>query len=263
MLIPIDFFVDPLTKEKLTYGKNCLKNKKKQRYFFDPLNKYWKFMPKKNSDLKKNKWVIWKRLQMNGVSSYVREPQKNLGVGNRKDYIEFAEFMHLKGFVLDVGVGPQSQPTHLFYQKKKDFFFIGIDPLLGEQPRKYAFVQGLGEFLPFRSALFDHIVFATSLDHFIKPKKALFEASRVLKNSGSIYIWLGIKDKKAPLQIKSPAWYKKLIKPQGAEDVFHYKRYHINGFIKDVDKTSFRIIRRKKIEIDQWRTNYFYEIVKK
>src|SRR5262249_30276809 len=40
---------------------------------------------------------------------------------------------------------------------------------------------------------FDHVLFATSLDHMLNPHKTLLEAKRVIKPKGKINIWITYK----------------------------------------------------------------------
>jgi hypothetical protein len=124
----------------------------------------------------------------------VGEHAEELGVGEREDFRLFADWSRFHGNVLDVGVGPQKVPSHMRYAAGGDATFWGIDPLRGEQPREYGFVQGLGEFLPFGDGIFDQVLFVTSLDHFIDPRVPLREARRVLAAGGEVCVWLGEKD---------------------------------------------------------------------
>jgi len=260
--IPLNWFVCPITKERF-YQKNsflcsslkCFKKNKKYGF--------WDFMPKNAKDLNKPIWKIWEKLQANAMVIYTNDPVHNLGVGKRKDFLEFAKFCNFKGVILDVGVGPQKNPTHMAFCRKKNVFFVGLDSLVGEQPRPFAFVRGLAEYLPFRSKLFDMILFITTLDHFINPSIALKEAKRVLKNDGTICIWTGEKNKNTPRLKKSPKWYKKIKIPTGAEDQFHFKRFSSEQLEKCFDKIGFKIKNKKEINIDKWRKNLFYKITKK
>jgi ubiquinone/menaquinone biosynthesis C-methylase UbiE len=161
---------------------------------------------------------------------YKLHPERNLGVGKRADFLEFSNFAAFSGNVLDVGVGPQRIPTHMEYGSTENVHFVGIDPLVGEQPREFDFVRGLAEFLPFRDRLFDHVLFVTTMDHFIDPRPALKEAKRVMKKNGIISVWIGEKDRNAP-QSSVADWYEKLSVPDGAEDRFHYKRLTAQDFL--------------------------------
>jgi SAM-dependent methyltransferase len=257
--INLDWLVCPVTREKLTMqnGKLCSSFGEYTNNGF-----FWNFIPGKFAELDNSLWKIWNQLQENGVSSYNNSPTNNLGVGPRKDFLQFAEFCDFNGLVLDVGVGPQKAPTHIEFNKKANVTFVGIDPLKGHQPRDFAFLQGLGEYLPFKDELFDQVLFVTSLDHFIDPVIALKEAKRVVKKDGSICIWLGEKDKNAPKPATSPEWYKTLRIPEGAEDPFHYRRFSLAQFRSFVDDIKLSVKDEEIVVVDQWRKNCFYRLVK-
>lgn len=133
-----------------------------------------------------SKWALWEALQANGEVSYREEADSSLSVGDREDVARFAAFCRLAGTVLDIGCGPQARPSYAGAAR-----FVGIDPLRGEARRDFDFVQGIGEYLPFRDQSFDHVLFATSLDHLLDPVRALREAARVLHPGGTIEIWSG------------------------------------------------------------------------
>jgi SAM-dependent methyltransferase len=133
-----------------------------------------------------SRWGLWKTLQKNGEISYTVDQDASLSVGERDDVRAFAEFANLYGSTLDIGCGPQPLPAYAGNGR-----FVGIDPLRGIQPRGFDFVQGLGEFLPFRADTFDRVLFATSLDHCLNPVRCLLEARRVLKADGEIIVWYG------------------------------------------------------------------------
>jgi len=137
-------------------------------------------------ELLKSKWDTWQKLQDNGLFSYTNAPELNLSVGPREDALAFKAFCQLSGVILDVGCGPQTYPSYL----PGTGAVVGIDPLLGQQPRGFAFVQGIGEYLPFRDGTFDHILYATSLDHMLVPRHSLAESTRCLKPGGCLNLWL-------------------------------------------------------------------------
>ncbi|MBK8125693.1 MAG: methyltransferase domain-containing protein [Elusimicrobia bacterium] len=149
-------------------------------------------------------YAMWEQLQENGEVSYREDPEHNLGVGARADHLAFADFCGFHGNVLDVGVGPQKEPTHLQRARDKSAFFVGIDPLAGEQPRNFAFVRGLAEHLPFRDGVFDQVLFVTSLDHMLDPVGALREARRVTKPEGRVFLWMGEKNPARPSPPAAP-----------------------------------------------------------
>ena len=102
-------------------------------------------------------WPVWEQMQANGVVSYASDPEHNLGVGPRPDYLAFGQFCRFDGDVLDVGCGPQAWPTH-FTDYTSRTRFVGVDPLVGDAPADYAQLRALGERLPFRNDTFDHLV---------------------------------------------------------------------------------------------------------
>ena len=137
--------------------------------------------------LVRERWPLWEELQRNGELLYAADPPSSLSVGAREDAALFADFAELAGTVLDVGCGPQPTPS---YAEGFDGTFIGMDPLAGTA-RAIPFVQGIAEFLPFRDKTFDRVLFATSLDHVLSPRRALAEARRVLRTDGAAALWLG------------------------------------------------------------------------
>jgi len=92
------------------------------------------------------------------------------------------------GRYLDVGCGVIPQPA---YMESIDagFEWFGIDPYLGDTARQFPFVQGLGEYLPFRPGTFDGIVYVAALEHMLAPSLSLHRARRLLKPGGNIFIW--------------------------------------------------------------------------
>ena len=148
----------------------------------------------------KAKWQTWQKLQDNGLQSYTQAPEINLSIGSRDDAQAFKAFSQPSGLILDVGCGPQPFPSYL--PEKSDV--VGIDPLAGAPRRDFAFVRGIGEYLPFRDGTFDHIVYASSLDHIIDPRRSLADAARCLKPDGYINLWIdGLASSDSP-DIHSP-----------------------------------------------------------
>jgi SAM-dependent methyltransferase len=142
-------------------------------------------LPLPDEDLR-SKWDTWQKLQDNGLLSYTAAPEFNLSIGDRKDAQAFKAFARASGLILDIGCGPQNRPSYL----PENCEVVGMDPLLGQQPRGFSFLQGIGEYLPFRDETFDHILYASSLDHIINPKRSLAEASRCLVPGGHINLWI-------------------------------------------------------------------------
>jgi len=136
----------------------------------------------------RRRWGLWEALQANGEEAYELDPPSSLSVGERDDVRAFAAFADLRGVVLDVGCGPQRIPSYAVGMAGE---LVGIDPLTGEQPRDFAFVKGIAEYLPFADGSFDRVLFATSLDHVLSPELTLAEARRVTRRGGAVVVWLG------------------------------------------------------------------------
>ena len=125
---------------------------------------------------------------------------------------------------------------------------------MGEQPKKFIFFRALGEYLPFKNSLFDQVIFATSLDHFIDPIQALLEAKRVMKITGELLVIMGeknINDQKNKI-IHSPYWYEKLKVPSFAEDRFHYKKFGVAEFEIFIKEAGFKISKLLRKPVCDW-----------
>ncbi|MDG2450045.1 MAG: methyltransferase domain-containing protein [Saprospiraceae bacterium] len=224
---------------------------------------YWDFIPENglqflNSDL----WKIWEKLQFNGEVSYKEDPEGNLGVGNLKEYVDFAHFCDYRGYVLDIGVGPQKKPSHFDGFESPDVTFVGIDPLVGSQPRDFTFFRALGEYLPFQDNIFDQVIFATSLDHFLDPFIALMEAKRVTKNDGEILVLMGEKLEavRSGKPKRTNAWYEELKIPAGADDRFHYRKFSVKEFENLVKRSDLSIKQLVRKPVRSWTDKAGYEI---
>lgn len=256
-----DWLVCPVTKEPLRREARTLVSATQRYHYSD--EGFWDMTPYSLQELAQPVWKTWQHLQDNGVESYKHDPSKNLGVGPRKDHLAFKDFVGFKGRILDVGVGPQAAPSHVEYSTEKELEgFVGIDPLAGETPKKYNFVKGLGEYLPFRDNFFDKVMFVTSLDHFVSPFSALESAKRVLAANGEICVWMGEKSKNAPKPAVSAGWYESLSVPEGAEDRFHLKRFGWQDFQSMAVQAGLRMSDHSEIKVDEWRTNHFVKLKK-
>ncbi len=205
-------------------------------------------------------WDAWRGVQANGSVAYDADPEHNLGVGERDDYRDFARFAGLGGLVLDVGCGPQAWPSH-FDVAAPGAEFVGVDPLVGDAAACYLQVRGLAEFLPFRSGIFDHVLYTTTLDHFVDPVAALREGARVLAGDGSIAVLLGHKAPGAPRPATSPAWYTGLEQPPGAQDLFHIRRLdEPEDAAALFAAAGLRVDDREIHRVDAWRSNSYHRL---
>lgn len=256
--IPIEYFQCPETGEPLLQTNSGLKSSATE-YIKDPVSDFYDMTPTNRDFYPVETWDVWNQLQDNGMVSYEAEPMNNLAVGPRQDVQDFCQFCELDGLILDVGCGPQKHPATLDALSDSSTL-IGLDPLVGQQPRDFAYVKGIGERLPFRNKLFDRVMFVTSLDHFISPKLAIIEAKRVVSTNGYICIWIGEKTKDAPRPKVSKSWYENLRVPEGAEDPFHYKRLTSTELVGCFSETGLDIVEQKIIELDEYRRNVFFKL---
>jgi SAM-dependent methyltransferase len=190
------------------------------------------------------RWPVWEQLERNGLVSYESDPEHNLSVGARQDCDAFFEFAQLEGLTLDIGCGPQRRPA---YAHAFTGTFIGIDPLFGVLPREFEFVRGIGEYLPFRSDSFDRVLFATSLDHALSPRRALGEARRVTRPSGTVVLWFGEKRERAEPR-ESAEWYDRLSVPEGASDPFHAVRFERSLVQRHLDDAGLEVMEMRADE---------------
>lgn len=113
------------------------------------------------------------------------------------------------GLCLDIGCGILPLPPYMTPNVR----WRGIDPLPGDYDRDFPFIIGCAENLPHNNSIFDGVLFSTSLDHVINPPGAIWEAYRVLKMGGYMFIWGGIcrsnKKYKEWLAKPPPAFYDK------------------------------------------------------
>lgn len=205
------------------------------------------------------KWAAWDKVQDNGLVAYLEEPVRNLSVGDRADAREFGTFCAFQGHVLDVGCGLQAWPAY-FYDFGPDARFVGIDPLIEKGGERYWQFRSLAEHLPFCDGAFDRVLFATSLDHFVKPVESLREAKRVCATGGHVVLWVAEKRPDAPKPATSPEWYRQLTKPEGADDLFHIERLNIEKVQRFVDNAGLRIVERQDKVVDAYRSSHFLRL---
>jgi len=89
---------------------------------------------------------------------------------------------------LDVGCGATPWPAYMAASSGR-VEWIGVDPFLGDAVRKFPFVQGLGEYLPFRRELFDGALYASTIYHQMDPRRSLRRVHSVLKPTGKLFVW--------------------------------------------------------------------------
>jgi uncharacterized protein YbaR (Trm112 family) len=92
------------------------------------------------------------------------------------------------GLYLDVGCGARPLPVYMA-SSSKCVQWIGIDPLLGDAVRKFPFVQGMGEYIPFQAEIFDGALYASTIYHQLDPQRSLRRVHNILKPKGKLFIW--------------------------------------------------------------------------
>ena len=92
------------------------------------------------------------------------------------------------GLYLDVGCGARAWPVYVA-ASSECVKWIGVDPFLGDAARQFPFVQGLGEYLPFRRGVFDGALYASTIYHMLDPGRSLKRVHSVLKPAGRLFVW--------------------------------------------------------------------------
>jgi len=159
------------------------------------------------------------KLMDNNINCYVGEPINSCSVEGHKEAKNFTKFIcrYLRGFVLDIGCGPQAMPIYLENYPIERIF--ALDPLLPHKEHPFEFKQGISEYIPWKDNSFDNIIFATSLDHVFLLERVWDEVSRVLKKGGTVLIWTSF-DENAPKY--NP--YRDDFVPYDGYHMFHHSR---------------------------------------
>ena len=89
---------------------------------------------------------------------------------------------------LNVGCGARAWPVYMA-ASSECVMWIGVDPFLGDAARRFPFVQGLGEYLPFLREVFDGALYASTIYHQLDPQRSLRRVHSVLKSRGKLFIW--------------------------------------------------------------------------
>ena len=166
-----------------------------------------------------------------GTASYKGLPPDSCATDAHSQSLLFKAFLrpYLRGYVLDVGCGPQSVPSYL-----KDFpseQIFGIDPISDQADHPCPFVPGVGEYLPFHDEAFDVVISGTTLDHYYLLDQGLREAERVLQPGGHFVAWITEFAGAPPYDPYSSA-----IMPHDSEHMYHIDRV---WFLPLMDKFGF------------------------
>lgn len=132
----------------------------------------------------------WKRIQKEEWEDYLISPDGIFSIDGKQGAEMIGEIINKtipEKDCLDIGCGVLEKPYYM--QIACDVNWMGIDPYEGDKEREFPFFKGFAENLPFSDEEFDGVLFATSLDHVLNPYLALYEAHRVLKKEGYLFIW--------------------------------------------------------------------------
>jgi uncharacterized protein YbaR (Trm112 family) len=115
----------------------------------------------------------------------------------------FSFFYPIKGPALEIGCG-NGVVRHFL---KRDVEYWGTDPdkdwilhplnsfardIFPCLKEPFPFVQGVGEYLPFKDESFDNVIITATLDHVNSPSKVFEESFRVLKDKGQMLLTVAI-----------------------------------------------------------------------
>lgn len=93
-----------------------------------------------------------------------------------------------EGLFLDVGCGILPSPGYIS-ASSRHIRWMGIDPFLGNATRDFPFAQAVGEYLPFRTQVFDGVLYASTIYHQKDPLESLVRARTVVKPQGKVFLW--------------------------------------------------------------------------
>ena len=164
-------------------------------------------------------WPVFKQALDVGTRSYEGFPVGSCSVEGHREAERFGAFItpYLRGYVLDVGCGPQPVPSYL-----RDYpvaLIRGIDPISKPEDHPFEFVSAMAEDIPWRDASFDVVCSGTTLDHFFLLDVALKETRRVLKPGGHFVAWISEAPGSAPYDP-----YRDDIVAADEEHLFHIDR---------------------------------------
>jgi SAM-dependent methyltransferase len=92
------------------------------------------------------------------------------------------------GLYLDVGCGALAWPAYMA-ASSECVKWIGVDPFLGIAARRFPFVQGMGEYVPFLREVFDGALYAGTVYHLLDPRRSLRRVHSILKPTSKLFVW--------------------------------------------------------------------------
>lgn len=132
-----------------------------------------------------------------------------------------------EGSLLDVGCDDPKIGASLLPPTAQ---YVGLDPFCSRQtPFR---LIGVGEYLPFKDASLDAVLFNTSLDHILDWRRAIEEACRVLAPNGRLYL-------------STLVWTERADLVTDAVHFHHFREYEIFGaldglVVEDVRRYDYK-----------------------
>lgn len=131
-------------------------------------------------------WEEWEKKQQTCETLYSEELPESYQYWGNILVETFSKFCVIEGSILDIGCG---NPDHsIKYFGGTNFYYMGLDPFISKETSIIPVVKGLAEDLPFGSTSFDNVALISVLDHVVDPAIAIFEATRILRVGGYLYI---------------------------------------------------------------------------
>jgi SAM-dependent methyltransferase len=134
-------------------------------------------------------WGLWEELLIKWWKAFGDQPEKEPLAEDDPvaSYVGRVIDRSGGGLFLDIGCGTSSLPPYMD-ACGETVEWIGIDPALGDIARRFPFVQGLGEYLPFRTEVFDGALYSLVLSNLLDPPQAMRQTRRALKPGGRVYV---------------------------------------------------------------------------
>ena len=134
-------------------------------------------------------WEWWESLLEKWIETFGSQSDTELSSENDPVACCIGEMISRSGadLCLDVGCGITTWTPYM-EACGEEVEWIGIDPDLANLTGRYPFVQGTGEYLPFRFGVFDGILFSLVLSNMMDPHQSMRQAHRVLNPGGKLYI---------------------------------------------------------------------------
>jgi SAM-dependent methyltransferase len=157
----------------------------------------------------------------------------------------FAHFTDIsEGVVLDVGCGPGTFRKHFDPKRVR---YVGLDPIALPEADDFPFVQGVGEFLPFRDDVFTDVVVLAALDHFRDVGRFLDEARRVLQGGGRLHVMQSVYELRGPVSVVKllTHWIKDSLEEHHSSGYDrnvpkHLSEYSTHGLVRDLGR-NFKV----------------------